>query len=719
MFTNEENANKTFINFRFVTFICVSLILGIFVSYFILIEKSFYAVFFAVCFFVSIVLYLTLNITKTKLKIRAVFSIIFTVCFTVGALLFDVNVNNFDKAGLGYKTQNVTATVKYTENIINGQKLDLNNVAVKGIGRLDYGIELRVYGETEYQLGDRINFTARLEDKEIIYDGRFMANDIVDGIKYSAFVYDTDVTVIESSPNVFQKVNIFIKNTLKSGMSESSFPIAYALLTGGSETIDDEVITTFRNTGVAHIFAVSGLHIGFLATALGLLFSKIKINGYLKTFIFSLVLFFYSGVCGFSASSIRACIMCTVMLLTNVTGHKYDGLTSVSLAGFIILISSSVQLFCVGFQLSFVVVTGILLFTPAMTRLLKFLPKKLASSLATVLSAQLSGIPILLYAFNKFSSISIIVNLLFIPVVGVLFVGLLILLVVGALFSIPKITLFLPDLAIKILTVLIRFFDKEFFLVGGFTLGIFAVSYYLFMLVSCGFFNFKKLTCTLLCVILGLTCVVGVTAKSLTKDGERVYISGSESFCFTLVANGIDGVLIVSKVTQDFSTSRLNRILNSGEIANVNTIIVTDQLEINDFSQVIVRLLIACRSNSLYYFGEENLDFESIINSSYPKVALNNYKDNATIKENGFEFSSNLDGKCINFTVNDKNVGVFSEFEDKNANYHGLNLAFSLMVLTNYVENLDGLYASDKTVCYSYNREYVNAETRGNIKYYL
>ena len=374
MFTNEENGRKNFVNFRLITFIALSICLGVSVSYFILMGKVFYAIFFTLLFVTAIGLYFAINLSLKNIKIKAIFSFIFIFTFVFGALLFDIQVSNFDKANLGYKTQNVTATVKYVEDINNGQKLDLTDVAVSGIGKLDYGVELRVYGDTKFELGDKINFTARLDDKDIIYDDRFMSNDIVDKIKYSAFAYSKDVIVIENNANIFQKINTGIKNVLKSGMSETSFSIAYAMLTGGSETIDDEVITIFRNTGVAHIFAVSGLHIGFLAVALTLLFSKIRINAYLKACIISLILFLYSGVCGFSASSIRACIMCTVMLLTNITGHRYDGLTSVSIACIIILILSPVQLFCVGFQLSFTVVIGILIFTPAITKLFKFLP---------------------------------------------------------------------------------------------------------------------------------------------------------------------------------------------------------------------------------------------------------------------------------------------------------------------------------------------------------
>ena len=87
--------------------------------------------------------------------------------------------------------------------------------------------------------------------------------------------------------------------------------------------------------------------------------------------------------------------------------------------------------------------------------------------------------------------------------------------------------------------------------------------------------------------------------------------------------------------------------------------------------------------------------------------------------ENQIEFISKLEGKCISLKVNGKSVGVFSEFSDKNPTYHGLSEAFNIVILTNYTEVLSALYCLDTTVSYTYYGEFANAETRGNIKYYL
>ena len=178
---------------------------------------------------------------------------------------------------------------------------------------------------------------------------------------------------------MFESINIFIRDTLKVGLDLDEFTVAYALLCGNSDYMETEIIENFRASGVAHIFAVSGLHIGFFAVILNFITDKLRFNKYVKFFFVVSVLLFYSGVCGFTASSIRATIMTAVMLLAGLIGKKYDGLSSVALAGIIVLLYAPIQLFCVGFQLSFGVVLGINILSRPISKLLGFLPQKISS----------------------------------------------------------------------------------------------------------------------------------------------------------------------------------------------------------------------------------------------------------------------------------------------------------------------------------------------------
>ena len=152
-------------------------------------------------------------------------------------------------------------------------------------------------------------------------------------------------------------------------MGEGEFAFSYALLVGNDDFMDDGVITQFRQAGVAHIFAVSGLHIGFLAGVISFVLRKLKTNRWFNLIFTIFILIIYSGVCGFSASSVRATVMCGVMLLITNLGMRYDGLSALGLAGILVLLLSPVEAFCAGFQLSFIVVFGILVLTPKLKKL--------------------------------------------------------------------------------------------------------------------------------------------------------------------------------------------------------------------------------------------------------------------------------------------------------------------------------------------------------------
>jgi hypothetical protein len=133
---------------------------------------------------------------------------------------------------------------------------------------LEYKILLYVNGESDFDIGDRIGFYAKLNDKPLVYSNRVMSEEIANGIKYSASLSANQITLIESDKTIFQEVNTFIRDSLKSGLDENEFSIAYAMLLGNSDYMDSQVLTSYRSAGVAHIFAVSGLHIGFLSVAL-------------------------------------------------------------------------------------------------------------------------------------------------------------------------------------------------------------------------------------------------------------------------------------------------------------------------------------------------------------------------------------------------------------------------------------------------------------------
>ncbi len=484
---------KKFVNLRTPLFIAISLIIGIVFAYGITLGELFSTVFSGVLFAFSLTLYLVFSFKEGKKLKGLLFSFIFIFFALFGGVSFVVTVNNFNRADLGNHICDITGRVNDITEKDGYRKIILSNVNIGYPENIEtnYKISIALLGEDEIEFGDTIVFKALLKDKALRYNGRFNVYDVGCGVKYSATLYEGEFTVIESTPNAYERVRIFIRDTLKGGLEEKEFSVVYALLTGYSDYMEADMLTNFRASGVAHIFAVSGLHIGFLSVALSFVFKKFKVNKVISAFIIVAVLIFCSGVCGFSASSLRATIMCAVMLFASVFGERYDGLTAIGTAAALLLVLFPVQLFFAGFQLSFAVVLAILVLSNRVERLFKKLPQNFAKSLSTVLVAQIASVPIMIAHFGAFSAVSIIVNLLFIPFVSFIFIFALCSALISGILALPILLIPLNYL-MKAVIFIIGIIDFTVFMVGGITLGFSLVFYYASFITASGIVNLKN-----------------------------------------------------------------------------------------------------------------------------------------------------------------------------------------------------------------------------------
>lgn len=711
---------RKIINVRLPFLIALSIIVGIATAYFVKMEQTFCAIFFSLIFSLLIIVFFVLSTINKKVKSSSIISILLIAFCLLGIWIFNLQINSYEDNDYGdhYYSQ-IVGTVEDVKPIEKGSLLIVNHIKLNDNEYKAKGkVALYYYGKTEFNIGDRIKYSGYLLRRTSTYDNRLSASYIERDIRYTSNVYDEGgVVICGEDKTIFEKINLLIKDTLERGLDGDEFSVSYALLTGNFEYIDEDVIANFRSAGVAHIFAVSGLHIGFLATALSFLFRKLKMNKYASAFITILFLFLYSGVCGFSASSIRATIMCATMLIVTLFGEKYDGLSALSISAIIILLISPVQLFCVGFQLSFMVVFGILILSPQLKRIFKFLPYKLSGNVATVLSAYLFGIPISLYAFGQFSTIAIIVNFLFIPVVGAIYIFLFLSVVLAIITTVPFIVLFPSKYILKVVVFLINVFDYEIFMVGGFSLGIFAVCYYSALIVASGFINLRKITSAILTITLLVVCVVGTTGINLYENNQtKMYVCGSDSGCFTYIDTKENDTLIISDGKSVFSAGRLRKIIEKG--GQDNLMVIVQNINGIDVQVLTTRLNGIARLRKLYYYGEKNQIVENAINASFDGVHVSSYLDCEPIINGEFIYSSNLEGKCVNVKNNSIKVAVFGRLAN-NANYDSLNITPNIIVATDYVSAIDGKFKPDKTISYRTNLHFDNAEKHGNYACYL
>lgn len=231
-------------------------------------------------------------------------------------------------------------------------------------------------------------------------------------------------------------------------MSPEATGIAMGLLFSHKNGIGEDDRLLFSKLGIAHIFAVSGLHISLLASLFMAILKKIGIHTKLSLVIVGLVLFLYAYICGFSPSTQRALIMFLYMALAKILYRPYQSLLALSFAGLLILAINPLELYSASFQFSFSATLGIILIgkrllrrmiSPAFRlaaffdwkkRILLYILQIACVSLGAQLGVLLPSIQY--YGFVNVSSL--LFNLVIIPYIGLLMPVLLLCL---ALFWVP------------------------------------------------------------------------------------------------------------------------------------------------------------------------------------------------------------------------------------------------------------------------------------------
>lgn len=199
-----------------------------------------------------------------------------------------------------------------------------------------------------------------------------------------------------------------------------------AELTGDKSAMDDGDYLAMQETGLAHLFAVSGLHCAFLVTLLALLISR---RQRLLCAVTIPLLLFYMVMVGMSPSVVRACIMQIFLLIAPLFRRGSDPLTSLAAALLVILLCNPFAAASVSLQLSFSATLGMVLLSPRLYKLLagwykgKCRPLRaalcfVAANLSATLSAVVFTAPLTAWYFRIFVLVAPLSSLLAVPAAG-------------------------------------------------------------------------------------------------------------------------------------------------------------------------------------------------------------------------------------------------------------------------------------------------------------
>lgn len=427
------------INFRPLLFVALSIAFGMVLFKFfqtlkiwtILIPLVFFALIFSLIYF----------FIEKEDKPTATMTVLICVVFAlIGGLLLGLNINKVKEGQVEDGKYTVVGVVSNCSYNAGAYNITLTECSYNG----KTGGDLFVYGvNTQIDLYDVVEVKCYAKKTEVIISGAISSSFINQWSMIASDLYGITIKGEEKSvASAFKNVTdeVFFNVLGENG------GILSALIRGDTSKMKENV-NPFRFIGIAHIFAVSGMHVGLLFTAITFLFRKIKLKKIVNAILSCLILFFYSYVCGLSPSSLRAAIMCACIAISRAIGEKYDGINALSVAFIIITVIFPYELFSIGFILSFVISFSIIALSPPLKRFLSFMPEKFAESLSTLIASQLAALPITVSSFGYFSFISFVANLVLLPVVTIIYYCTVIGLICCLILPINElITLFIPKI---------------------------------------------------------------------------------------------------------------------------------------------------------------------------------------------------------------------------------------------------------------------------------
>ncbi len=264
----------------------------------------------------------------------------------------------------------------------------------------------------------------------------------------------------------------YIEQTLFNKASERNAPILIALSTGNKTYIDPVSQKYINNSGVSHIMAVSGLHLGIISLYLAKFLRKLKIKGKTVSVIGLFSIAFVIAACGFQISAIRAVIAYVILFVGNLIQRKGEGLNSLCVAITLIIAANPFVIGSVSFLLSVSATFGILVLYPMLCVLLgkiKISGKlgKLCNSALDIalvsFSAIICSMPIVVYYFGTISSAAILVNVLILFTVNIT----LILTAIGLIISVfplinilSSVVFFIAEIFAEYFMTVIRLFGR-------------------------------------------------------------------------------------------------------------------------------------------------------------------------------------------------------------------------------------------------------------------
>ncbi len=330
--------------------------------------------------------------------------------------------------------------------ILRSESLGKNDNSFTVTGK----IRVTVSGNSpDLSMGDRILFDSKIRSiRNFNNPGGFDYKKYMafKGVWGSAYAKGERLPILNKNSekglsSIIEDARNTISDLIEKTGSREQNGVLKALIVGDNNSIPQYLREAFNRAGIGHLLAISGLHIGIVATAAFILFSWML--SHYKPFLWNawtrkgaavlslMPVLIYGLLAGMSPSTQRAVIMVAVYLMTFLFEREHDPINTMAVAAMLILVIHPPSLFSVSFQLSFSAVFAIIyglskikiLNNPKVGLKFKSL-QKILTFLYVSLLAILGTLPFVMFYFNLVSLVGLFANCIAVPLIGFIVVPL-------------------------------------------------------------------------------------------------------------------------------------------------------------------------------------------------------------------------------------------------------------------------------------------------------
>ena len=341
---------------------------------------------------------------KTILNLKQKYTFILFITFIIYALII---------TSIPMKTTYKENDSTFEGNILSIKKYDTKTTFIIKEKNKTEKILVNYYEKIDkINLGDKVKIkgTLKLPSK----------NTVPNLFNYRKYLNNNNIYYILTASEITKiknntKILTHYKNKLQKYINrKKAHTYLNIFILSNKNDLDKEVLNSYQVNGLSHLFSISGMHITLLLGTILKLLDKVSYNRYYKYVLLIIILIIYMYLTDFTPSILRSGIMFILLTLNKLFNFKIKTKNIIMLTFIIIVLINPYYIYNLGFQLSYLISFYLIIFAHIINKHKNYFKKLFITSLISFLVS----FPIIISNYYQVNLLSILINLLFVPIIS-------------------------------------------------------------------------------------------------------------------------------------------------------------------------------------------------------------------------------------------------------------------------------------------------------------